>query len=171
MDYPLRQTSKKTKIKTWSLMSNLSLGSLQFRRFVFSLYGVSYFEGCLQLKIVFHQRFFQLKGVFHWKLSLIVVHLSLTVVFHQISFFIKSCLPSKVILHRRSSSKVVFHQRASSINDHLPSKVVYHHRLSSIEGWYQSKVMFPESFFPSKVVFNQRLSSIKGLASKFIFFC
>ena len=39
-------------------------------------------------------------------------------------FFIKFCLPSKV----------VFHQRLSSINGCLPSKVIFHHRLSPIEG-------------------------------------
>ena len=69
----------------------------------------------LSTHLVFHQGCLPLKVIFHQKLS-----------------SIKGCLTSKVILLQRSSSikgripwKVVFHQRLTSVEAHLPLKVVF----------------------------------------------
>ena len=77
--------------------------------------------GRAQSRNVFYSRFF------------IKFCLPKKVVFHQKSSFIKGCLPSKVVFHQRLPSiisrlpsKVVFHQRSSSIIDRLPSKFVFH---------------------------------------------
>ena len=95
--------------------------------------------------------------------------------------FIKCCLPSRIIFHKRSSfikgvlplpSKVIIkdcvHQRLYFIKGCLPSKVTFHHRSSSFKVCTPPKVVFRERSssmkdrLPSKVIFHQRLSSIKS---------
>ena len=80
-----------------------------------------------------------------------------SVVFRQMSSYVKGRLPSKVVFRQRSSSvkgrlpsKVVFRQRSSSVKGRLTSKVVFRQMSSSIKGCLQSKV-----------VFRQRSSSVK----------
>ena len=64
-------------------------------------------------------------------------------------FFIKFCLPKKIVFHQMSSfikgcppSIVVFHQRLSSIRGCLPSKVVFHQRSSSVSLYQKCSTMF-----------------------------
>ena len=78
------------------------------------------------------------------------------IIFHQRLSSINDRLPSKVILHQRSSSiKVIFHQRSSSVKGRLPSLVLFHQRSPFIKGRLKGHL-------PSEVIFHQRLSSIKG---------
>ena len=93
--------------------------------------------------------------------------LPLKVVFHRRASSIECRLPVKAIFNRgrlqsRSSSiKVVFNQRSSSIKGRFPSEVVFQWRLSSIGGCLPLKVVFPwrsssiKGCLPFKVVFHQ----------------
>ena len=93
-----------------------SLGSLQWRSYIFSLQRSSPIEGCLPLKVIFHQRCLPWKVVLHQRLSAIEGCLPLKVIFHWRSSFIKGCL----------LSKVNFHQRVTSIKVCLWLKVSFH---------------------------------------------
>ena len=78
--------------KTWNLVSTSSLEAFQFRIFVFFLQRLSYNEGHLSSKAVFHQRLYRTrlpskshlpsKVVFHQRLSSIIGRLSSEVIFH-----------------------------------------------------------------------------------------
>ena len=77
--------------------------------------------------------------------------------FYVITFYtsflsVKGHFPSKLVLHRRSSS----------VKGCLPSKVVFRQRSSSVKGHLPSKVVLCQRFLPSKVVVRQRLFSVKG---------
>ena len=122
------------KDKIWSLVSNSSLESLQFRKSVY------YLQGNHTLKCVFHCRLSNIKSLFPSKNS------------HKKSSWFKVCLPLKVF----------FHQILATIEIRLPSKLVFYPRSPFIKGRLPSKVIFHQRCLPSKVVFHQRLSSIKG---------
>ena len=92
-----------------------------------SLWEVISIEGCLPFRVIFHQRSYFIKGCLPSK-----VRLPLKAVFHQRSPSNAGCLPPKV----------VFHQRSSSNKGHLPSRVIFQRRSSSIQGCLPSKVIF-----------------------------
>ena len=74
--YWCMQKSEISNDKTWSLLSNSSLGSLHFRS------SVSLSKGCLTLEFIYHWISSSIKGLLPSK-----------VVFHQRSSSIKGCLP------------------------------------------------------------------------------
>ena len=116
--------------KTWSLVSNSILGSLQFRS------SVSLSKGNLTSEIIYHC--LSSKVVFNQRLSSMKSHLPSMVIFHQRCLTIKSRFPWKGISQ----------QRASPIKGHLyikcclPSQVNFHQRMFSIKGFLQSKAIF-----------------------------
>ena len=103
--------------KTWSLVLNFSLGSLQYRGSVFSHQRSSCNESCLPSKIVLHRSWYSFSGCLPFKVN-----------FYSRSSSIEDNLPSWLPL------KVVFHQSLASSKGHLPLKVVFHQRSSSSKG-------------------------------------
>ena len=73
-------------------------------------------DGCLPLKVIFHQRSSSTEGrllskvVFHQRLSSIKGCLPSMVIFHQRSSFINGCMPKKIVFKDHLPSMVVFHQ-------------------------------------------------------------
>ena len=127
--------------KTWSLVSNSSLESLQLKSSVYSLPRSSYVE--------VHQEIFHERSSYHKRSSAIIKYcLQLKVILHWGMSSIKSCPPSKVIFNWRLSSiksrpilKITLHQRSSSIKGYLSSKVFFLQRSSSIKSFLPSNVI------------------------------